>query len=104
VNVFKNWVPDGSPVTKVRDVGPTATATSAIIRWDCTGGSRREMLLCVMCHYTGVIDPDTGNTVDMKGDDPQDPPWKALPSVIAGSHTRSSKPAVGERLFDGRLS
>jgi OmcA/MtrC family decaheme c-type cytochrome len=30
------------------------------------GGSRRDAKLCVMCHQPQTVDPDTGNTLDMK--------------------------------------
>jgi OmcA/MtrC family decaheme c-type cytochrome len=84
VNVFKTWVPDGSAVTKVRDVAGTASCNKCHNPLGLHGGSRREMLLCVLCHYTNVIDPDTGNTVDMKVMTHKIHMGKDLPSVIGG--------------------
>lgn len=84
VNEFYHFVPDGSPVKQLRDVTPTAACNQCHNPLQAHGGSRREVLLCNMCHYPGVIDPDTGQTVDMKVMTHKIHMGKDLPSVLGG--------------------
>jgi OmcA/MtrC family decaheme c-type cytochrome len=65
-NVEYSWVPNGSPVTVVRDVVRTETCNHCHDPLALHGGSRREVALCVTCHTPQTTDPDTGNTVDLK--------------------------------------
>src|SRR5450432_2882820 len=59
------WVPaGGTPVP--RDVIETASCNKCHDDLAFHGGSRRGMDLCVMCHQPQTVDPDTGNTLDMK--------------------------------------
>jgi OmcA/MtrC family decaheme c-type cytochrome len=68
-NVEYDFRPDAKPVTetwaKIND------ATSCLACHDSKnfglhGGSRRDVKLCALCHQPQTVDPDTGNTVDMK--------------------------------------
>ena len=77
-------VPDGSPVTVVRDVVRTATCNKCHDPLSAHGGSRREVLLCTMCHTPQTSDPDTGRTVDMKVMIHKIHMGPNLPSVQAG--------------------
>jgi OmcA/MtrC family decaheme c-type cytochrome len=79
-----NFVPNGAPVTKVRDVVETATCNACHDQLSAHGGSRREVQLCVMCHTPQTIDPNTGNTVDFKVFIHKLHMGSSLPSVIAG--------------------
>src|SRR4030095_8724094 len=65
-NVVYSWVPDGSPVTVVRDVVRTETCNKCHDPLAVHGGSRREIKVCVTCHTPQTTDPDTGNTLDLK--------------------------------------
>ena len=65
-NEVYSWVPDGSPVTVVRDVVRTATCNKCHDPLALHGGSRQEIQVCVTCHTPQTTDPDTGNTLDMK--------------------------------------
>src|SRR3954453_17940961 len=62
------WIPSGTAVTGAnnRDVVRTATCNKCHDQLAFHGGSRRSMELCVMCHTPQTVDPDTGNTLDMK--------------------------------------
>lgn len=80
-----NFVPDGSPVTVVRDLIKTATCNKCHYDLGLHGGSRKTMENCVLCHTPQTVDPDTGNTVDMKVMIHKIHTGKALPSVIAGT-------------------
>ncbi len=80
-----DFVPDGSPVTQVRDVIKTASCTTCHVTLSAHGGSRRGMEMCVLCHTPQTVDPDTGNTVDMTVLTHKIHMGKDLPSVRAGT-------------------
>ena len=66
-NPTKNWVPNGSSVTQIHDIATTAACNQCHDPLALHGETgRREMPICVLCHTPQTIDPDTGNTVDMK--------------------------------------
>src|SRR5262245_14454118 len=61
-----NFVPNGSAVTTVHDVIRTASCNKCHDQLSSHGGSRRGIEMCNLCHTPQTLDPDTGNTVDMK--------------------------------------
>ncbi|MBI4483166.1 MAG: OmcA/MtrC family decaheme c-type cytochrome [Acidobacteria bacterium] len=63
-NVIHNFVPDGSPVTTVRDVVRNEACNQCHDPLQAHGGARQDNRLCVLCHEPSTKDPDTGNTVD----------------------------------------
>lgn len=68
-NVEFDFRPDAKPVTetwsKINDT-TSCLACHDSRNFGLHGGSRRDVKLCVMCHQPQSVDPDTGNTVDMK--------------------------------------
>ena len=66
VNPIYHFVPDGSPVSVTREVSTTATCNQCHNPISAHGGGRIEYGFCILCHASDVIDPDTGNSVDMK--------------------------------------
>ena len=84
-NPLFTFRPDGGTVTVTRDVSITATCNSCHDMLAFHGGGRREYGLCVMCHNPGVMDPDTGNTVDMANMIHKIHRGEALPSVESGT-------------------
>ena len=60
-----NFVPNGSPVTLVRDVIRTQSCNRCHDQLSAHGGSRRGVEMCVLCHTPQTTDPDSGNTVDL---------------------------------------
>src|SRR5215471_21032133 len=79
-----NFVPNGSPVTLVRDVIRTQSCDRCHDQLSAHGGSRRGLDLCVLCHTPQTIDPDTGNTLDLKVMAHKIHMGSSLPSVQAG--------------------
>src|SRR5450432_1346896 len=79
-----NFVPNGSPVVTTRDVVRTASCNRCHDQLSFHGGSRRGLELCIMCHTPQTVDPDTGNTLDMKVLAHKLHMGSQLPSVIAG--------------------
>jgi OmcA/MtrC family decaheme c-type cytochrome len=79
-----NFVPNGSPVTLVRDVIRTQSCNRCHGQLSFHGGSRRGIELCVLCHTPQTTDPDTGNTVDLKVMAHKIHMGSQLPSVEAG--------------------
>lgn len=79
-----NFVPNGSAVTVVRDVIRTQSCNRCHDQLSAHGGSRRGIEICVMCHTPQTIDPDTGNTVDMKVMVHKIHMGSSLPSVEGG--------------------
>jgi OmcA/MtrC family decaheme c-type cytochrome len=60
------FVPNGAPVTQTRDVIRTESCNKCHDQLSAHGGSRRGIELCVLCHTSQSLDPDTGNTIDLK--------------------------------------
>ena len=84
-NVDYEFRPDGNPVTVTRDVTTTEKCDNCHTRLGLHGGNRREVRLCILCHNPGSVDPDTGNTVDMKVFIHKIHMGENLPSVLAGT-------------------
>ncbi len=80
-----NFVPNGSAVTKVRDVVRTPACNQCHYQLAFHGGSRRSMELCILCHTPQTTDPDTGNTLDMVVMTHKIHMGEELPSVQAGT-------------------
>ncbi|MCA9413147.1 MAG: OmcA/MtrC family decaheme c-type cytochrome [Candidatus Omnitrophica bacterium] len=67
-NPIFNFVPDGSEVTTVRELTNTMTCNECHTDLGLHGGGRKEIGLCILCHNPSPdnIDPDSGNSIDMK--------------------------------------
>jgi OmcA/MtrC family decaheme c-type cytochrome len=79
-----DFVPSGDKVTVTRDVVRTASCNKCHDQLSAHGGSRRGMDLCIMCHTPQTVDPDTGNSVDMKVFIHKIHMGSELPSVVSG--------------------
>jgi OmcA/MtrC family decaheme c-type cytochrome len=79
-----NLVPNGSAVTHVRDVIRTVSCDACHDQLSAHGGSRRGIEMCVLCHTPQTVDPDTGNTLDLKVMAHKIHMGSSLPSVQAG--------------------
>ncbi|HEY1242440.1 MAG TPA: OmcA/MtrC family decaheme c-type cytochrome [Bryobacteraceae bacterium] len=78
------YTPSTGAVTAGRDVIRTASCDRCHDETAFHGGSRRGMDTCIMCHTPQTIDPDTGNTLDMKVFVHKLHTGADLPSVKAG--------------------
>jgi OmcA/MtrC family decaheme c-type cytochrome len=78
------FIPAGGTPTNDRDVVRSASCNKCHDSLAFHGGSRIGMDLCIMCHTPQTVDPDTGNTVDMKVFVHKLHMGSQLPSVIAG--------------------
>lgn len=65
-NPYLNFRPDGAAVAVTREVVSTSACNECHGVLGLHGGSRRDVQLCILCHYPGVNDPESGNSVDMK--------------------------------------
>ncbi|MBE7540800.1 MAG: OmcA/MtrC family decaheme c-type cytochrome [Bryobacteraceae bacterium] len=79
-----NFVPNGSPVTVVRDLVADATCNGCHEQLAFHGGSRRTVANCNLCHTPQTVDPDTGESQDMKVLIHRIHAGSSLPSVQAG--------------------
>lgn len=80
-----NFVPNGSKVTVTRDVISNASCNRCHDQLSFHGGSRKGIEMCVLCHTPQTVDPDTGNTVDLKVMAHKIHMGSQLPSVQAGT-------------------
>ncbi len=83
-NLVHDFRPDGAAVTEVWDKISDDTCNSCHHDLGLHGGSRKDVKLCVTCHSPQTVDPDTGNTVDMKVMIHKIHMGADLPSVQAG--------------------
>jgi OmcA/MtrC family decaheme c-type cytochrome len=83
-NAVKDFVPDGRPATKIREIVLTENCNQCHNPLALHGGSRQDTHLCVLCHQPQSSDPDTGNTVDFKVMVHKIHMGENLPSVKAG--------------------
>ena len=65
VNVIYAFVPDGG-TPDVWEVSQTETCNRCHDPLALHGGPRQEYILCLMCHTPEAIDPESGESVDMK--------------------------------------
>ena len=78
------FLPNGSPVTNVRDLINEASCNACHNPLNAHGGPRQKMAYCVLCHTPQSTNPDTLNTVDMKVFIHKLHMGSSLPSVKAG--------------------
>lgn len=88
-NSLFTFAPDGSAITDTHDMMATANCNRCHDPLSAHGGSRRLVGLCVMCHNPGgngvdTMDPDTGNSIDLKVMAHKIHMGSSLPSVKAG--------------------
>lgn len=83
-NPFLTFVPDGSVVTHTREITPISACNDCHGKLALHGGTRIDVALCILCHNPGVLDPDTGNSVDMKSLIHKIHMGEKLPSNVAG--------------------
>jgi OmcA/MtrC family decaheme c-type cytochrome len=85
VNEIVHFTPSGVEVPYVRDVVRTESCNKCHDDLALHGEARKQVDLCVMCHTAGVVDPDTGNSVDLDVMVHKIHMGKELPSVHAGT-------------------
>jgi len=78
------WVPNGDPVTQIRDVVGTAACNQCHDRLAMHGGARQKVAYCILCHNPGTSDPATSNSLDMSVMIHKVHQGPNLPSVKAG--------------------
>ena len=84
-NDVLSFVPNGSPVTNVRDVVTESSCNGCHNPLSAHGGPRTKIAYCVLCHTPQSTNPDTLNTVDFKVFVHKLHMGSSLPSVIAGA-------------------
>jgi len=85
-NVTKDFVPNGSPVTQVRQIALTSSCNQCHDPLSAHGSTGRQNVeICILCHSPQTIDADTNRTVDMKVFIHKIHMGSSLPSVKAGT-------------------
>jgi OmcA/MtrC family decaheme c-type cytochrome len=88
-SVVFHWVPDGGPVTEIRDLINDQSCNKCHDEINFHGGSRRGLPTCILCHtpaYEDVtnLNPETDNIIDMRVMIHKIHMGAQLPSVQAG--------------------
>jgi len=82
------WVPNGSPVTEVREVVGTPACNQCHNPLSAHGGARQKVAYCILCHNPDSSDAVTGNSLDMAVMIHKIHDGPNLPSVKAGGKYR----------------
>ncbi len=80
-----NFVPNGSAVAHVHNEINSQTCNKCHDPLAEHGGPRHSIPLCILCHNPSLVDPNTGNSLDMKVFIHKIHMGSSLPSVIAGT-------------------
>lgn len=78
------WVPNGDPVTAVREVVGASACNQCHNTLATHGGARQKVAYCILCHNPQSSDPFTGNSLDMSVMIHKIHRGPNLPSVKAG--------------------
>jgi len=84
-NPILDFVPAGGAAATTRAVTTTNQCNRCHDPLAVHGGGRREVRLCQLCHTDQAVDPDTGNTLDLKHVIHRVHRGKNLPSVVNGA-------------------
>lgn len=82
-NTTFSFVPGGG-TPAVREVVTNADCNKCHSQIAFHGGSRRSTALCILCHVPGYVNPQTGNSIDLKVMAHKIHMGSSLPSVAAG--------------------
>ena len=86
-NQTLNFVPNGTQVTKIRQVVVKSACNQCHDPLSAHGTTgRRDTAICILCHTPQSTDAETGNTVDFKVMIHKIHMGSSLPSVQAGKH------------------
>jgi len=83
-NVETDFVPSGAAVTQVWDEIANSACNTCHNPLAAHGGSRQDVKLCALCHSPQTVNPDSGNTVDLKVMIHKIHMGESLPSVADG--------------------
>jgi OmcA/MtrC family decaheme c-type cytochrome len=78
------FVPSGDTPSVTREIVSTEACNSCHDPLALHGGTRREVGLCVTCHTSQTIDPETGNTLEFRALVHKVHAGRDLPSVMSG--------------------
>ncbi|MBI3962923.1 MAG: OmcA/MtrC family decaheme c-type cytochrome [Deinococcus sp.] len=84
VNATYSFIPAGGPVTVTRQLVDIANCNSCHDQLTFHGGFMRDTTMCVLCHTSQHVDPETGRTLEFKNMVHDIHRGRNLPSVQAG--------------------
>jgi len=84
-NAEYDFLPGGGEPTVKQEMITDATCNACHGQLSAHGGSRRDVKLCMTCHTSQSVDPDTGNSLDFKVMIHKLHRGVTLPSVVGGT-------------------